>query len=246
MTKKCENRTMFLNTPSRTRRKIARRALALSAGALILMGCESKNIRDARPDDYRLRHPITLEQSAATIDIPVGVHSEQLTPSSRSAIRSYARDFHLDRAAVIQVMVPSGSGNESSAGYMAKQVRTELMRSGVKSSQIDMITYPATGGKDAPIRLAYPKMEAKVPECGTWPDDFGQISSNRSYFNFGCATQKNLAASVANPQDLIQPRGWDPRDSGRRSQQMEDYRKGSPTWSEDLGNNIGSSSEVSK
>lgn len=236
----------YMAQPLRQRRKVASRALIVALGALAVVGCKKQSVRDARPDEYTLRHPITLEQSAATIDIPVGVHSENLTPSNISAIHAYARDFRLERAAVIQLMLPSGSQNESTAGYMGKKVRTELLRSGVKSNQIDMITYSASQGTDSPIRLAYPRVEAKVPECGLWPDDFAQGTNNRSYFNFGCATQKNLAVSVANPQDLIQPRGWDPRDSNRRSKQIEKYRTGEPTWSEEMGSNIGSSSEVKK
>ena len=80
--------------------------------------------------DYRLRHPITLQQSARTLDIPVGVHSEKLTPSSQSAIAAFARDFSRERASVIQVMVPSGAVNEMSAGFMAREIRMDLDAAG--------------------------------------------------------------------------------------------------------------------
>ena len=33
---------------------------------------------------------------------------------------------------------------------------------------------------------------------------------NRPYWNFGCANQRNLAAMVDNPADLVQPRGETP------------------------------------
>jgi pilus assembly protein CpaD len=46
------------------------------------------------------------------------------------------------------------------------------------------------------------------------------------YWNFGCATQRNLAAMVANPSDLVQPRGETPAYSARRSVALEKYRKG--------------------
>ena len=220
---------------------------AVIACAVTLGACESKKeITGSVADDYRLRHPITLQQAARTIDIPVGVHSEKLTPSSRSAVSAYAKDFLHERAAVIQVMVPSGADNESNAGYLAKEVRTELMRNGVKAGQIDLISYGAASATDAPVRLAYPRVEAKTLPCGTHPQDLGQQDDNRSHFDFGCSTQQNLASMVANPQDLIQPRGWDARDAKRRSNITEKYREGSPTWSEDLGSSIGSSSEVSK
>lgn len=221
--------------------------MAVVACSVTLGACESKReITGSVTDDYRLRHPITLQQAARTIDIPVGVHSENLTPSSRSAISAYAKDFLHERAAVIQVMVPSGADNESNAGYMAKEVRTELMRNGVKAGQIDLISYGANSATDAPVRLAYPRVQAKTLPCGTHPQDLGQQYDNRSHFDFGCSTQQNLAVMVANPQDLVQPRGWDARDAQRRSKVTENYRIGEPTWSEDLGSKTGSSSEVMK
>ena len=42
----------------------------------------------------------------------------------------------------------------------------------------------------------------------------------------GCATQHNLAASVANPEDLVQPRAEQPSYAARRRTVMEKYRAG--------------------
>ena len=223
------------------------RPVALAGCAVLLVACQSnREVTGSVSEDYRLRHPITLEQSAKTIDIPVGMHSEALTPASRSAITGFARDFLYENAAVIQIMVPSGGENESSAGYLAKKIRTHLMRNKVRSDRIDTIAYSAAGSSGAPIRLAYPRVAAKTLPCGTHPDGLKSSGENFNYFDFGCSTQQNLAAMVSNPQDLIQPRGWTERDSMRRSAITEKYRKGEPTWSEDLGNKSGSSSEVSK
>ncbi len=223
------------------------KAILIATCALVLTACEGRKEMAVRElEDYRLRHPITLHQSAKTIDVPVGIHSEKLTPSSISAINLFARDFRHERAAAIQIMMPAGSDNENSARYMGKQIRTTLLRAGVSAGQIEMVPYTATNAEAAPVRLAYPRMEAKVPKCGLNPTDLSRDYNNRSHFNFGCASQANLASAVANPQDLIQPRGWDPRDSNRRSTVNEKYRNGEPTWSEDLGNKVGSSSEVQK
>lgn len=243
-----KNLKMQMSSSQSSHGRKAARLISLAACSLMLVACESnrKEITGSVPDDYRLRHPITLEQSARTLDIPVGMHSEKLTPSNVSAISEFARQFQHERAAVAQVMVPSGSNNESSAGYVGKQVRTELLRSGLKANQVDLISYSSPSGIDAPIRLAYPRVEAKVPQCGLHPKGLERDMSNRSYFNFGCASQTNLANAVANPQDLIQPRGWDPKDSNLRTKVYEKYRNGEPTWSEDLGSDVGASSEVSK
>ena len=236
----------FIAARSAAMRRPFMRHAALAACALALVACQTtdKEITGSVSDDYRQRHPITLEQSARTVDIPVGMHSESLTPASRSAISGFARDFKSDNAAMIQVMVPSGARNEINAGYVARDVRVELMRNGVNSNRIDVISYAAPTAADAPIRLAYPRMAAKTLPCGTHPAGLTGSKGNLSHFDFGCSSQQNLAVAVANPQDLIQPRGWDARDAQRRSETFENYRKGTKTWSEELGSKSGSSSEV--
>ncbi len=55
-------------------------------------------------------------------------------------------------------------------------------------------------------------MAAQAGPCGLWPDDLGPSNDmkhfdNQPYYNLGCATQRNLAAMVENPADLVQPRG---------------------------------------
>ena len=64
----------------------------------------------------------------------------------------------------------------------------------------------------AAIQLNYPKIAAVAGPCGLWPDDLGPsihnkgYLDNKPYFNLGCSNQRNLAAIVANPSDLVQPR----------------------------------------
>ena len=84
------------------------------------------------------------------------------------------------------------------------------------------------------MRLNYPRMAAEAGPCGLWPEDIGPTSEgyrqNKPYWNFGCATQRNIAAMVANPADLVQPRGEraDPNRM-RRTTVLENYRQGDQT-----------------
>jgi pilus assembly protein CpaD len=55
------------------------------------------------------------------------------------------------------------------------------------------------------------------------------LQRNHPYWNLGCANQRNLAAMVENPADLVQPRGETPAWSGRRSTVLDKYRKGEST-----------------
>jgi pilus assembly protein CpaD len=64
-----------------------------------------------------------------------------------------------------------------------------------------------------------------------WPHDLGptidgEHNENLEYWNFGCASQRNLAAQVDNPADLVQPRGEDPTYTQRRTMVLEKYRRG--------------------
>jgi pilus assembly protein CpaD len=49
---------------------------------------------------------------------------------------------------------------------------------------------------------------------------------NRPFWNLGCAYQRNMAAQIDNPADLVQPRGESPAYSARRSVAIDKYRKG--------------------
>ena len=85
------------------------------------------------------------------------------------------------------------------------------------------------------MRLSYPKIAAVAGPCGLWPDDLGpnidnpSYSNNQHYHNFGCATQRNLAAMIDNPADLEQPRAEVAAYTPRRSALFEKYRKGEST-----------------
>ena len=67
---------------------------------------------------------------------------------------------------------------------------------------------PVTAGAvaDGMVRVVVSRMTASVPNCPDWsrvsqPDYTGATSSN-----YGCAVNTNLAAMIANPEDLIEGR----------------------------------------
>jgi len=65
---------------------------------------------------------------------------------------------------------------------------------------------------------------------GSWTSIYDTgYNENKPYHNFGCATQRNLAAMIDNPADLEQPRPETPAYTARRTEAFEKYRKGNPT-----------------
>jgi pilus assembly protein CpaD len=73
----------------------------------------------------------------------------------------------------------------------------------------------------------------------------GFAPRNEPWPDFGCSTQHNFAAVVADPRDLIEPRTSDPVDSLRRSTVIEKYRAGLATATVDQANaDAGHASDV--
>jgi pilus assembly protein CpaD len=68
-------------------------------------------------------------------------------------------------------------------------------------------------------------IKAGVDGCGQWPTDLSAGPENRNYHNFGCASQNNLAEMIANPSDLLGPRGSTAIDAERRLKVIDAYRK---------------------
>ncbi len=84
-----------------------------------------------------------------------------------------------------------------------------------------------------------------------WPEDLGPTTSpiyneNRPYHNLGCAYQRNMAAMVENPSDLVQPRSEAPSYTGRRATVFDKYRKGESTATQYPDNSQAKISEVGK
>lgn len=197
--------------------------------AAVLTGCGTNPDRSSTgsiPDDYRTRHPIVLTEAEHTMDIPVASGDRALTLAVHDNIRGFAAQHAAKSRGVLQIMLPQGSANAGTAHHMRKEIRAALVAGGVARDRVIETTYDARDyGASAPIRLAFFAITAKTGPCGEWPEDLVvNTTENKNYHNFGCATQSNLAAQIANPMDLVQPRGMSPIDAERRSIVIDDYR----------------------
>ena len=206
--------------------------LSVLALAASLAACGNANLDDRStgsiPRDYRERHPIILTDEARTLDVPVGQGDAQLTEGTRETIIGFLARYRAESEGVIQVSRPSGAGNSGTAANAAREITELLSLAGVPGDRIVRSTYPVSGNAIAPVRLAYTAVRPVVADCGMWPEDLAspeQNHDNRNYHNFGCASQNNLAAMIANPTDLLHPRETSPVDAGRENTVIEGYRE---------------------
>ncbi|RAI43226.1 pilus assembly protein CpaD [Rhodoplanes roseus] len=213
------------------------------AAALVLAttlgGCLGTRDRDPTasvPVDYRLRHPITIQEGDQTLELFIGSNRGSLTPTQRAQVVSFAQTWKREATGGIVIELPAGTPNERAAADALPEVQSILQAGGLPPNGIHVQPYhPDSPRKIATMRIRYPRMTAEAGPCGLWPDDIGpsyanpDYMTNRPYFNLGCATQRNLAAMVDDPQDLVQPRGETPAMTSRRTVVLDKYRKGEAT-----------------
>ncbi|CCE98131.1 pilus assembly protein CpaD [Sinorhizobium fredii HH103] len=203
------------------------RMAALAILASLLAGCGSKDnlSTGSIPDDYRTRHPIVIAEGERVIDIPVASGDRRLTSGTRDVIRGFATEYRSASSGVIQIMLPRGSANSHAAQIVRKEIRRLLASTGVPPKRMIETSYEALApGDAAPIRLSYVAITAQTAPCGEWPEDLTLTMENRNYYNFGCASQSNLAAQIANPTDLIGPRQMSPVDAEQRGAVIDAWR----------------------
>jgi pilus assembly protein CpaD len=190
----------------------------------------------AVPEDYRLRHPIAIQEADRSVVLFVGHARGGLSEAQRADVAGLARAWVAEGTGAIVVDVPVNTSNARAAESAAHEARAVLEAGGVPHDGIKLRHYtPYDMRTLATVRLTYPKMTAVTGPCGVWPGDLGpsiknpNYFENKSYYNFGCAYQRNMAAMVANPADLVQPRPETPPYTARRTEGFDKYRKGTTT-----------------
>jgi pilus assembly protein CpaD len=217
----------------------ALRAAFIAGCTLVVGGCvtNQQQVTTAVPDvppDYRMRHPITITEADHTFELFVGASRGALTPTQRAEVAAFGQSWRRYATGGVIIDVPVGTPNERAAAGTLPEINSILAATGVPPQSIVVRSYRPAGRALATIHITYPKIAAQAGPCGLWPEDVGP-SFNRDFFenqppwNFGCANQRNLAAMVDNPADLVQPRGESPAYTMRRTTVVEKYRQGMST-----------------
>lgn len=185
------------------------------------------------PNDYRKRHPIAIREGNRVVEVFIGKDRSPLTASQRADVASLAHVWRGESTGGIIISVPHGTPNGRASSEAAREVRSLLVASGIPDNLIATRSYqPQDPTKLSVLRLSYSRMVAEAGPCALWPSDLGPTydtsayNENRQFWNLGCSNQRNLAAMVANPADLVQPRGESPSWTSRRTVVFEKYRTG--------------------
>lgn len=214
-------------------------AVALLGASAALGACthtDQETVTSSIPNDYRLRHPIVVQEANRATEVFVGSGRGGLTAAQRTDIMGLAQSWLREGTGGIVIDMPVNTPNARVATDSLHEIKTILSAAGVPPRGITVRNYTPTDPRlFATIRVNYPRVIADAGPCGVWPEDLGPSIKNKSYlenrpyYNLGCASQRNLAAMVDNPSDLVQPRAETPAYTPRRNVAFDKYRKGTTT-----------------
>ena len=181
------------------------------------------------PHDYHDRHPIILAEAPHVVDLFPSEVNGRVDYTTEGRIREFVARYREFGHGQVTLLAPVGGANGRTS---ASAVRRALASAGLRGN-ILVGTYPVTDARlAAPIRLSFTSMKAKTGDrCGQWPQDLASGSSlagweNQTYWNYGCASQATLSAQVADPRDLVTPRGMTPADVEMRMRGINRVRRG--------------------
>lgn len=158
--------------------------------------------------------------------IALAVREDGVSATQEDALAALANRFGIEGATSLRIEAPSGG--DVVANDFAFRVKAALEQVGAPGHLIQVVAYEAPDAR-APVLVGFETLRAVVPQCGTAWGNLARTNNNESSANFGCAVTANLAAQIANPRDIVTPRGMTPANAGRRAVVFDNYRKGEAT-----------------
>ena len=122
-------------------------------------------------------------------------------------------------------------------GAYADMARTQVADVAGRYGMMVLPAAPVTVGvvPAGTVRVVVGRTRAEVPGCPNWSVPSQPNMENRTMSNFGCAVNSNLAAMVANPEDLFHGReGTGVGDTLTATKAVDYYRSAPPTGAKGL------------
>ena len=204
-----------------------KRRLGLSVIALSLATTACATAPPSAPDGRAVPtfadlHRIKIAEIGERLEVPIADGS--ISAKSELAIAEFAALYRAYGRGPLTISAPAGANPQ-----FADATRAALADNGVLFEAVAVTSYEAAA-PDAALVLSFSRFTAEAPDCPpVYAENIAASHSNTPTKSFGCATQANLAAMIADPGDLVSPRASDPADATRRAIVLDRYRSGTQT-----------------
>lgn len=212
------------------------RALGVAAVLSLSLGMAACN----RLDDYTAaelgnpvkRHAIGFGSHAESLFVEVAPSGGGLSSNQHADVWRFVDRYKKESNGSIKISAPGSASGHLATTRSVRQVEEIVRDAGIDSSAIEIVRHQGSSRMGPAVKLAYDRPVVAPPACADWHSDLGENRERLPYNDFGCASQRNLALTVANARDLQTPQEETPASSERRSS----------TWSTYTGAKSGASS----
>ncbi len=219
--------------------------LAVSASTLGAAGCVD-DYTAALISDPQTHHPIGFGARTETLFVEVSPSARGLSANQEADVYRFVQRYKAESTGSLRIGAPKSAGGHLAVSQSMRQVEEIVRNAGIDPRAIHVARYSGPSKYGPALKLDYDRTVAEPPQCGDWSDDLGLNRERLPYNNFGCATQRNLALTVANARDLQGPQDETPRSSERRDSQWSKYISGDKAAASADGGTTSSSSEAGK
>jgi pilus assembly protein CpaD len=189
-------------------------ALTLAAG-LCATGAQAQRA-DANRSMYSTNQPVVQRTDFA---IDLASQSSGLSQGERERLQDWLQSLQLSYGDRLYV----------DTGYDGAEARSDVARIASDYGMMVSPGAPLTAGavQAGTVRVIISRTEASVPNCPNWERSDGPSKTSS---NYGCAVNSNLAAMIADPNDLVLGQeGSVVGDATTASKAIRAYRSAVPT-----------------
>ena len=196
---------------------------ALALLALPLAACETSVNRSVES----IHQPV-VSYTSYTFDVMSG-RDGNLPSYEARRLNDWFASINLSYGDQIAIVTDSGTYSPGLRDGIADLVARHGLLVGEDSSAA------AGAAPDGTVRLIVRRASAKVPGCPDWSTKSETDPELGTSSNFGCGVNSNLAAMVANPEDLVRGQTSDSElRTATSNRAIATYREKVPTGSGDL------------
>ncbi|HZF95414.1 MAG TPA: CpaD family pilus assembly lipoprotein [Allosphingosinicella sp.] len=172
---------------------------------------------------YSVNQPV-VQRTDYVIDLATGPEGVPATEIGR--LHGWFEGLQIGYGDRIAVDEPAG-------GYSDGTVRESVAEAAGRYGLLVENGAPMTSGEVQPgtVRVVLSRTTASVPNCPNWE----RTGLSATSANYGCATNSNLAAMIADPNDLVLGQtGSGTADPAATSRAIRSYRDAAPTGTRGL------------
>lgn len=189
--------------------------LTALAASMTLAGCAAGSMGTTNTSMYSVHQPV-VERTTFAIDL--NSDGNGISAVEQQRLGEWFDALRLGYGDRVSVDFGSSYADQTATNSVSKVAADRgVLLDGVA---------PVTAGQVAPgmVRVVVTRSKASVPSCPDWSTDHDRNYNASNHSNHGCAINSNLAAMIADPEDLVRGQENKRLDTNSGKKAVDTYR----------------------